>query len=128
MYQLEFRLSEELPPDAVISIVFDEVFDLSQLNIASSASILGGLSVQRRGNIVWIFREGNGPALKPGTRVSLWLSAIGNAKRIGSPTITLRLYKDRDKIIRGLREKKEQTLLSAKTGVTGVVNLTPKLQ
>ncbi len=78
LYEISFVTSEALAVDAEIRISFPASYNLSELEIAGSTSINGGLTLTRDGQRVIVKRSGLGTAVPRGQQVSLQLGLIKN--------------------------------------------------
>jgi len=94
LYKLQFRFAVPIDSGAGFVLDFSRGFDVSQVKVAASSTILGGLTVRVRENKVLVLRKGSGPLIPSGRGVDLWLSAVRNANGAGSNTIALEEYSD----------------------------------
>ncbi len=100
LYSFTFNLSDSLPPQGAISILFAEGFDLSNVSIAASSVIKGGLTPYVKGREVIVVRRGEGGALKSGERVDILLSAIKNPAGPGPFTLKVFLHRDGARLVK----------------------------
>lgn len=84
LYEIAFIPRDTLATDAEIVINFPAACALSELEIAGSTDINGGLQLTRDGQQVTVRRSGLGDALPPGQRVSLKLGMIGNPEDLNA--------------------------------------------
>jgi hypothetical protein len=78
IYEVTFSTTEALARDAEIRLTFPASYDLSELDIAGSTSINGGMTLTRNGQRVIVKRGGLGTVVPRGQQVSLQLGLIKN--------------------------------------------------
>ena len=124
LYSLEFNLPDSLLPNGAISIIFPETFDLSNVALAASTSINGGLATLVNGSEIIVFRKGEGDLKARGTRVDIKLSAIGNPKKgAGSHGLRVFVHEDGDKIKSQIRNRRYKPQEKSRT-IEGTFYLT----
>lgn len=106
IYSLEFDLPDSLTSSGALSVLFPKEFDLSNVNIAASSRIKGGLSTIVKEQEVIIIRKGEGGLKLPGERVDLILSAVKNPSAVGTRSLRLFIHKDGKRILRLMKEKR----------------------
>ena len=77
-YELTWDTDRSLDADATIGVVFPSLCNLSQVVMADSKKLNGGLSVAVSGDTVWVERSGRGDAVATGERVDLKIASIFN--------------------------------------------------
>lgn len=80
VYHFSFIVEREISPRAVLGIVFPAGFDLTQVKMADSRILNGGMQVTVNSDTVWAIRSGLGKVIASGTRVDLLLAAVVSAE------------------------------------------------
>lgn len=78
LYKISFISSGNIPSDAQFVFIFQDEFDLSQLNLAGSNKIDGGFTILTEDHRVIVRRRGEGHLVEQRTEVDLLLSIIKN--------------------------------------------------
>ncbi len=103
-YIFTFTLDSELGKDGRIGVVFPGEFDLSQVAMADSRAMTGGLALTVRKDTVWAARTGRGAALPAGTRVDLVLAVAVKTAESATSAFTV-LVADKQKSVRQNRQQ-----------------------
>jgi hypothetical protein len=98
LHTLQFITSDSLAAAAVLEVDYPAGFDLSNVTIAGSDAINGGLDVVVAGSTVSISRTGKGDVLAPGN-LDLKYAVVGNAANPDSYNISLRIRPGEDEAI-----------------------------
>lgn len=85
LYEITFTTSDTLSTRADLTLTFPAAFDLSALEIAGSAAIDGGLTLEKDRQRVTIRRTGRGTAIGPGQRIRLKMGLFQNPANIRTP-------------------------------------------
>jgi len=78
IYKIAFVLTDTLPSDALVEVIFSEGFDLRFAQIAGSPTVNGGFAVEVDSQKVIVYRKGEGDPVPAGRPVELLLSLIKN--------------------------------------------------
>lgn len=123
IYDIDFILRDSLTAYGAISIVFPKEFDLSNVNIAASSFINGGLSTIVKGQEVIIVRKGEGDLKKLGEKVDIKLSAVRNPNvDAGNYILKLFIHKDGKRIHKQIKDQ-EYKLESNNKSIEGSFSL-----
>ncbi len=81
IYQLNFVLSKSIPPKAIIRVTFPDEFDLSDLMIAGSTTINGGVDLNVEGQVVTMRRSGLGRKIPANEKVDVKFAIVKNPEQ-----------------------------------------------
>lgn len=87
IYMLSFTTRDTLPADAVFELTFPPEFELSQLEVAGSRTMNGGIKLTKDRQKVLLKRTGLGRAVPPGKKVSLKFGLIRNPSNLNKAYI-----------------------------------------
>jgi hypothetical protein len=108
-YIFNFTLDRELGKADRIGVVFPQGFDLSQIAMADSRAMTGGLLVTVRKDTVWATRTGRGAVLPAGSKVDLVVAvAVKTSSANASEFVILVADKQNN-----VRQSKQQTRIEA---------------
>ena len=126
LYKLQFRSALPIDSGAGFVLDFPPGFDVSQVKVAASSTILGGLTVRVRENRVLVLSKGTGPLIPSGRSVDLWLSAVRNPDGAGSNTIALEEYSDGKRAVRRFESSANNVRPAARLVGDVALRLAPK--
>lgn len=78
IYEIEFKIEKPISPTAMIKIAFPREFDLSELMIASSATMNGGFNLEVQDQILTLKRSGLGREIKSNEKVDVKFAIVKN--------------------------------------------------
>jgi hypothetical protein len=108
-YIFNFTLDKELGKGDRIGVVFPQGFDLSQVAMADSRAMTGGLSVIVRKDTVWATRSGRGTIMPAGSKVDLVVAVAAKTSDVSSAEFTI-LIADKQN---NLRQSRQQSRIEA---------------
>ncbi|HNR68506.1 MAG TPA: hypothetical protein PKN04_08470 [bacterium] len=78
VYSVTWTADREIAADAAIGVVFPRACNLSQVIMADSRQLNGGLMVNVSGDTVWVQRSGLGEKLAAGDSVEVKIASVFN--------------------------------------------------
>jgi hypothetical protein len=112
-YQINFKVSKQIPAKAVIRITFPDEFDLSDLIVAGSTTINGGFDLSVNKQVATIRRSGLGKEIPANTKVDIKFAIVKNPDQpADNYKIVIELLDVNEKSF--LRSEKFQKILPAK--------------
>jgi hypothetical protein len=84
IYTITFTATGGLPQFGKIVLTFPAGFDLTDVDVAHSDSINGGLLFSKADRVVTVTRDGKGDPVTAGSFVNLKIGPVGNHRKVGS--------------------------------------------